>query len=160
MEKVSKAVLRYLFQEYLKAPAVLYSINAITDVYKADPIVISNYLMEKRWIREQWIHQDNVVTCRITVIGIEEINPLFIHNKLNFLVGRLIEAGGKASLTEILHRKIEEYAIALDIVYQLEKLGLIIILHEKGSIDIALTTQGWHYARKQGKSLLTLMAVA
>jgi len=75
MEKIAKAVLRYLFQEYLKGPAVLYS-------------------------------------------------------------------------------------IALDIIYQLEKLELVTIIHEKGTINVALTTQGWHYAEKQGKSLFTLMAVA
>jgi hypothetical protein len=160
MEKVSKAVLRYLFQEYVKGPAVLYSINAITDVHKADPIAVSNYMMEKQWIREQWIHQNNLVTCRITVLGIEEIDSVFIHNKLKYLITGLVKAGGRKSLVEIFQNKIEEYAIALDIVYQLEKLELVTLIHEKEAIDVALTTQGWHYAENKGKSLFTLMAVA
>jgi len=159
MEKVSKAVLRYLFREYLKGPTVLYSINGVTDSCKSDAVAVSNFMMEKQWIRETWVHQNNVM-CRITVVGIEEINPAFIHNKLMRLIGRLVKAGGKNSLSEILQNKVEEYAVALDIIYQLEKLELVTIIHEKGTIDVALTTQGWHYAEKQGKSLFTVMAVA
>lgn len=76
MEKVPKAILRYLFQEYLKGPTVLYSINCVTDLYKTDPKRVSNYLVDKKWIREQWIYQNNLVACRITVEGIEEVNPV------------------------------------------------------------------------------------
>lgn len=160
MEKVSKAVLRYLFQEYLKGPAVPYSINAITDLYKADPIAVSSFMMEKQWIREQWIHQNNLVTCRITVLGIEEINSIFIHDKLKYLITELVKAGGRKSLVEIFQNNIKEYAIALDIVYQLEKLELVTLIHEKGAIDVALTRQGWHYAENQGKSLFAIIAAA
>lgn len=160
MEKVSKAVLRYLFHEYLKGPTVLYSINGVTDSFKSDAVAVSNFMMEKQWIREQWIHQSNLVTCRITVLGIEEINPAFIHNKLKCLSDGLVKAGGRKSLTDIFQNKIEAYAIALDIVYQLEKLELVTLVHEKGTIDVALTTQGWLYAEQRGRSLFTLMAVA
>ncbi|HET6542841.1 MAG TPA: hypothetical protein VFG46_20280 [Chryseolinea sp.] len=45
MEKVTKAVLRYLFQEYLKGPTVLYSINGITDSFKSDAVAVSNFMM-------------------------------------------------------------------------------------------------------------------
>jgi hypothetical protein len=160
MEKVSKAVLRYLFQEYLKGPTVLYSINGVADSFKFDAVAVSNFMMERQWIRETWVHQNSIVMCRITVVGIEEINPSFIHNKLKYLIDGLIQAGGRKSLTEIFHNKIEEYAIALDIVYQLEKLKLVTLVHENGTIDVALTRHGWHIAEKQGKSLFTLMAVA
>jgi hypothetical protein len=160
MEKVSKAILRYLFQEYVKGPTILYSINCITDLYKVDPIAVSDYLVEKKWVREQWIHQNNLVACRITVEGIEEINPLFIRNKLKKLIGGLMDGGGRKSLTEIFQNKIEEYSIALDIIYQLEKMGLVAMVHQKGSIDIELTTYGWQYFEKQGKPLLTLMSIA
>ena len=87
-------------------------------------------------------------------------NPAFIHNKLKYLIGELVSAGGRKSLAEIFQHKIEDYTIALDIIYQLEKLELVTIIHEKGTIDVALTTQGWHYAEKAGKSLFTVMAVA
>ena len=98
--------------------------------------------------------------CRITVLGIEKINPAFIHNKLKYLIDGLVKAGGRKSLTEIFQNKIEEYAIALDIVYQLQKLELVTIINDKGTIDVELTTQGWQYAEQQGKSLYMLMAVA
>jgi hypothetical protein len=160
MEKVSKAVLRYLFQEYLKGPTVPYSINGITDSFKSDAVAVSNFMMEKQWIREQWIHQNNLVTCRITVVGIEQVNPAFIDNKLKYLIGELVKADGRKSLMEIFQHKLEDFAIALDIVYQLEKLELVTIIHEKGTIDVALTRQGWLYTEKHGKSLFTLMAVA
>jgi hypothetical protein len=159
MEKAAKAILRYLFREYLKGPTVLYSINAIADVHKVDPIAVSNFMVERKWIREQWIHQNNLVTCRITAEGIEEVDPIFIRNKLKKLIDGLVDGGGRKSLMEIFQNKIEEYAIALDIVNQLEKLGLVTIVHQEGSIHIELTTLGWKFAEK-GKTLLTLMAVA
>ena len=160
MEKVAKATLRYLFQEYLKGPTILYSINAVTDLYKTDPIAVSNYLVEKKWIRELWVHQNNHVACKITVEGIEEVNPLFIRNKLQKLIGGLVDGGGRKSLMEIFQNKIEEYSIALDIIYQLEKLGLVSIKHQGGNINIELTPYGWKYFEKKGKSLFTLVAVA
>ena len=160
MEKIVKAVLRDLFQNYLKNPTILYSINAVVAPYKADPIAVSNFMVEKNWIREQWIYQNNVVACRITVQGIEEINPTFIRTKLKALMEALLEGGGRRSLMEVFQDKIEEYAIALDMIYQLEKLGLVTILHDKGNIDIELTMQGWKFAEKQGGYLLALMTIA
>ena len=160
MEKVSKAILRYLFQEYLKGPSVQYSINEITNRFKSDPVAVSNFMMDRHWIREQWIHQTNLVTCRITVLGIEEVAPAFVHNKIKYLITGLIKAGGRKSLTEIFEKKIEEYAVAFDIVCQLENLGLVTIMHDEGSLDITLTTEGWQYLEKQGKSLYALMAIA
>lgn len=160
MEKVSKAILRYLFQEYLKGPSVQYSINGITTQFKSDPIAVSNYMMERHWIREQWIHQTNLVTCRITVLGIEEVDPVFVHNKVKDLITRLIKAGGRKSLTEIFQNKIGEYAVAFDIVCQLEKLGLVTFVHDEGSLDVTLTMEGWQYLEKHGKSLFALMAIA
>lgn len=160
MEKFAQAVLRYLFKEYLKSPTVAYAINGVTDMYKTDAIAVSNYMVKKNWIRELWIHQNNLVTCRITVEGMEEVNPLFIRNKLKKLVSGLVESGGQKSLAEIFQHKIEEYAIALDMVYQLEKLELVSITHARGSLNVELTSIGWKYIDKEGRSLLTLMAVA
>jgi hypothetical protein len=61
---------------------------------------------------------------------------------------------------DIFQNKIEEYAIALDIVYQLEKLSLISIIHQHGEINIELTEYGWRFFEKKGKSIFTLMVVA
>lgn len=160
MEKVIHATLRYLFQEYLKGPAVPYAINPVTDLHKSDALQVANYLSERNWIREQWVYQNKQVTCRITVAGIEEINPTYIHNKLRSLIGGLISEGGRKSLMSIFQHKIEEYSIALDIVYQLEKLELINIIHEHGEINIELTPYGWKFFEKKGKSMFTLMMMA
>ena len=160
MEKVARATLRYLFQEYLRGPAVSYAINHITDSYKADAIEVANYLSEKGCIREQWVYQNNQVTCRITVAGIEEINPVYIHNKLKRLVNALVSEGGKKSLAGIFQNNIEEYSIALDIVYQLEKLTLVSIIHERGEINIALTPYGYKFFEKKDRPLMTLMVAA
>ncbi len=51
-------------------------------------------------------------------------------------------------------------AIALDIVYQLEKLSLINIIHERGEINIELTAYGWKFFEKEGKTMFTLMMMA
>jgi hypothetical protein len=157
MEKVAKAVLRDLFQKYLENPTVLYSINAVADLYKTDAVALSNFLVERNWIREPWIYQNNVVACKITVQGIEEINPSFIRRQLKEITEGLISGGGRRSLMSIFQNKLEVYAIALDMIYQLEKLGLVNILHIKGEIEIELTAQGWKFAENHGKSLLTLM---
>jgi hypothetical protein len=160
MEKIARATLRYLFQKYLKDPAVQYTINSISDLYKVDAVEVSNYLLEQKWIKERWIHSNGKVTCRITVSGIEEINPSFIHLKLKKLIGGLIEAGGQKSLNDIFSNRIEEYAIALDLVYQLEKLGYIKIRHIEGTINIELTPHGWKFFEKRDKPMYALMAVA
>ena len=160
MEKVARATLRYLFQEYLRAPSVSYAINHITDSYKADAVEVANYLSERKWIRELWVYQDNQVTCRITATGIEEINPAFIHNKLKKLVSGLVSEGGRKSLMDIFQNKIEEYSIALDIVYQLEKLELVNIIHDRSEIYIELTPYGWKFFEKKDRPLLTLMVAA
>ena len=160
MEKVARATLRYLFHEYLRGPAVPYAINHITDSYKANAQEVANFLSEKGWIRELWIYQDNKVTCRITVAGIEEINPVYIHNKLKKLVGALVSEGGKKSLAGIFQNNIDEYAIALDIVYQLEKLTLVGIIHERGEINVELTSYGWKFFQKKDRPLMTLMVAA
>lgn len=160
IDRVSKAVLRHLFQKYLEAPTVVYAINRITDLSKSDAIEISTYMMEKNWVREVWVHQSKIVTCRITVQGIQEINPSFITIKVKKLVTELMRGGGKKSLAEIFQYNIQEYAIALDIVYRLEKSGFITMAPEKGVIHVELTAAGWHHAERQGKSLLALMAVA
>lgn len=160
MDKVARATLRFLFQKYLEAPSVSYAINHITDSYKADAVEVVNYLSEKGWIREQWVYQNNQVTCRITVAGIEEINPTYIHNKLKKLISGLVSEGGRKSLMAIFQHKIEEYSIALDIVYQLEKLQLVNIIHDRGEINVELTPFGWKFFEKKGNSLLTLVIAA
>jgi len=160
MEKVARATLRYLFQEYLRGPAVSYVINHIADSHGANSVQVADYLAERSWIREQWVHEDSKVTCRITVAGIEEINPKYIHNKLKSLIGGLVVEGGRKSLMGIYQHKIEEYSIALDIVYQLEKLSLISIIHERGEINIELTPYGWKFFEKKDRPLLTLMVAA
>ena len=38
--------------------------------------------------------------CRVTIVGIVEINPAFFHNKLKYLIGELVSAGGRKSLME------------------------------------------------------------
>ena len=159
MEKVAKAVLRYLFQEYKKAPTVLYSINTVTAFYKTDALTVANFLVDKKWIREEWINQ-NEVTCRISVEGIQIVNALFIHNKITNLVAGLAEGGGSRELMTIFQNNIEEYAIALDIVYHMEKMGLVSIIHNQGRVDVELTSSGWTFSESGGKALLVLMSVA
>jgi hypothetical protein len=160
MEKVARATLRYLFQEYLRAPAVCYAINPITDSFKHDAVEVANYLSEKNWIREQWASNSHHVTCRITISGIEEINPKYIHNKLKSIVGGLVVEGGRKSLMDIYQSKIEEYSIALDIVHELQKLSLIHIIHDRGNIYIELTPYGWKFFQKKDRPMMTLMIAA
>lgn len=160
MTKAIRATLRYLFHEYLKGPNVAYSINSVTSAYNVDPIKLSDLLLERNWIRERWVYQDELVSCRITVAGIEEIDSAFIHNKLREIIGSLVEAGGTKDLTEIFQSRIEEYAINLDIVFQLEKLAMVEIRHRRGSLIVSLTDYGRQFFLKKGTPLFTLLSIA
>lgn len=157
-DKTAKDTLRYLFHEYLKAPTVIYSLTPITKRFKVDAILLSDYLLQNGWIRERWIYPDDAVGCRITIKGIEEINPVYVHEKLEQVIGGLAQAGGSKPLMEILENNIEEYSIALDIVNQLEVMRLVALHHPKNSIVIELTEEGRKFYERNGRALLTLMA--
>lgn len=160
MNKAIRAILRYLFQEYVKGPNVAYAINAVAVLHNVDPVAISEYLLEKNWIRERWIFQDNLVSCRITVAGIEEVAPAFIRNKLRQIIGSLLDSGGAMDLGEIFQNKINEYATNLDIVIQLEKLAMVRMEHQHGCIIISLTDHGRQFFAKKRNSLFTLVSIA
>ena len=159
-EKVTEEVLRYLFREYLKAPNVVFAIDHIIRKHQLDPVVFSEKLLADQFIRERWVYEDDSVTCRISVHGIEHINPTFVQDKLKQLVGGLMRAGGSQSLLEILQHKIEEYAIALDFVRQLEALGLVTSEKVANSIVVTLSDEGKRFFDKSSRTIFTLMAVA
>jgi hypothetical protein len=157
-DKASKEILRYLFAGYLKAPAVVYSISAIIQKHQVDPVAISDHLLDNGLIRERWVHQGNDVSCRISIKGIEEIDPVYVREKLRQLIGGLGESGGSKELLEILTFKLEEYSIAVDLVKQLELLGFIRVRHPKDQIVVELTEEGWKYYEKGSRSFFTLMS--
>jgi hypothetical protein len=157
-EKAAKETLRYLFAEYLKGPAVLYPIDKIIRSHKVDPVEFSDYLMLSNWIRDRWINANNTVSCKITIKGIEQIDPVYVRSKLREVIGGLGEAGGTKELIEILQFKLEEYSITMDIIKQLEDMGLIRIIHPKDQIIVELTADGRKYYEKGSRTFFTLMA--
>ena len=157
-QKAAKDTLRYLFAEYLKGPAVIYSINAITRKHNVSAVALSDYLLTLDFIRERWVYPDETVSCKITIRGIEEIDPIYVREKLRDLIGGLGEAGGSKELLEILVHKLQEYSIALDLVKQLETKGLVKIRHPQGSIVVELTERGWKYYETGSRSFFTLMS--
>lgn len=160
LQKASHEVLRYLFHEYQKAPTVSYAIDTIAKRLKVDVIELSDHLLANQWIRERWVYSNSEVSCRITIRGIEEIAPAYVREKLQQLVGNLGEAGGSKDLMEILQFRIQDYAIALDMVQQLESLGLVRSNHPKDAIVVELTDEGWRYYQKGSRTFFTMMAVA
>jgi hypothetical protein len=159
IEKLANETLRHLFQQYLKNPAVVYSIQQVTKHHnECDAIQLSDYLLENSWIRERWVFPDNNVTCRITIKGIEHIDAVYVREKLSQVIGGLVDAGGERTLMDILEYKIEEYSIALDLVKQLEVMNLVELRHDGDNIVIVLTTEGRKFYERNGRSMLTLMA--
>jgi hypothetical protein len=158
IERASRDTLRYLLQEYLKGPAVPYNISGIAKRHNILPGALSDYMMENGWIRERWIYQNGEVTCKITIKGIEEVDPVYVRTKLRHVIGGLGEAGGSKELTELLQIKISEYSITMDIVKQLDAMGFIRILHPNNSIVVELTEEGWKYYEKGSRSFFTLMS--
>jgi hypothetical protein len=158
LEKAGKDSLRFLFHEYLKAPTVVYSLAPITKRYRVDAVTLSDYLLEKGWIRELWVYPDDTAGCRITIKGIEEIYPVYVREKLEQLIGGLEKAGGSRSLLDILEGDIEEYAIAVDFVHQLETLGFVKVYHPKDTIVIELTPEGRKFYERNRRAFLSLMS--
>lgn len=154
-EKPAKDALRFLFNEYLKAPAAIHPINGVAKKYKVDPDELGGHLVTHGWVRD--LYSGTTVACRITIKGIEEIDPIYVREKLKQVIGGLGEAGGSKELIEVLSFKLEEYSVAMDIVRQLEQLGLIEIRHPKDSIVIHLTEKGRGYYQKGSRSFFTLM---
>jgi hypothetical protein len=158
IERASKETLRYLLSEYLKGPAVAYNISVVARRNNVQPVDLSDYLLEHGWIRDRWIYQNGDVACRITIKGIEEVDPVFVRTKLRQVIGGLGEGGGRKQLTELLEIKLSEYSMTMDIVKQLDQMGFIRILHPESSIVIELTESGWKYYEKGSRSFFTLMS--
>lgn len=158
LERASIETLRYLHAEYLKGPSVPYNISSIAKRCNILPGALSDYMLEQGWIRDRWIYQNGDVTCRITIKGIEEVDPVYVRAKLKQVIGGLGEAGGTRDLTELLEIKISEYSITMDIVKQLDAMGFIRILHPQDTIVIELTDTGWKYYEKGSRSFFTLMS--
>jgi hypothetical protein len=158
LEKIAKETLRYLFHEYQKGPTVIYSIAPVSKKFKVNAVELSDYLLERGLIRERWIYPDDSVGCRITMKGIEEVDPAFVREKLSWMIGGLMDAGGSRPLLDILEFRIAEYSVALDIVKQLEALRLVVLRHPKNSIVIEITEDGRRFFDRSGSKMMTLMA--
>lgn len=158
LDRPSRLTLQYLFSEYKKGPGVVYSINSTVKKFGTDPIALSEYLLEHGWIRERWIYSENVVACRITIAGIEKIDPIYVRAKMDQIIGALITAGRSLPLLEILEQRIEDFSIASDFVNQMERLGLIRIANPGNSIVVELTDLGWKYGESRNSRFLTLVA--
>ncbi|HYG19122.1 MAG TPA: hypothetical protein VD816_09335 [Ohtaekwangia sp.] len=157
-QKVARGILRYLFKAYLKGPSIIYNINSAVQSNKVNVVNLSDEMLERAWIRERWIYPGDVVACRITILGIEEVYPTYVRTKLSYLMGSLADAGGSKDLMEILEYKIEEYSIALDLVKQLELLQVVEIRHQGDSFVIQLTDKGWLNYEKGRRTFFTLVA--
>jgi hypothetical protein len=155
LEKPAREVLRFLFTEYLKAPAATHSINGVAKKCKIDPDELGAYLISHDWVMD--LYSGSTVACRITIKGIEEIDPIFVREKLKQVIGGLGEAGGSKELIEVLSYRIEEYSITMDIIRQLENLGFIEVGHRRDSIVIKLTEKGRGSYQKGSRSFFTLM---
>lgn len=158
IEKQAPYFLKFLFHEFLKAPTVVYSISPLAKKLKIDAVEMSDHLLQRGLIRERWVFPDNSVGCRITVRGIEEIDPVYVRERLSLILGNLVAAGGSASLLEILEDNLEEYSIALDIVQQLELMKLVRLQHPGNSIVIELTDEGRHFYERSNRTFLSLLA--
>jgi hypothetical protein len=155
-EKPGREALRFLFTEYLKAPAATHSIDHVAKKLKVDTDELGDYLLSHGWVMD--LYTGSTVACRITIKGIEEIDPIFVREKLKQVIGGLGEAGGSKELIDILSFRIEEYSLTMDIVRQLENLGLIEVGHRKDSIVIQLTEKGRRSYHKGSRSFFTLMS--
>jgi len=158
LEKPVKSALRHLFSEYKKGPSVLYPINEISKKFDVDPVVLSNYLLENSLIRECWTYSNNTIACRITIKGIETIDPVYVSDRLERIVGALVDAGQSKALVEILEHDLKDFPIAMDLVNQLETLGLVKGHYVKHVITVELTAAGLKHNERRNGGLFALSA--
>jgi hypothetical protein len=149
LENPARETLRYLFAEYKKGPGVIYRITDVARKYGVDALALSDYLLERSWIRERWIYSDDDVACRITTTGIREVDPPYYHNRVGQIIESIAASGRSKPLREILEYKVEDFIIASDFVNHLEQLGLIKIGHPDNTIIVELTDQGMRYHDKK-----------
>ena len=158
LEKAARNTLRYLFSEYKKGPSVLYPINEVCKKYHVDPVELSNYLLEKSWIRECWTYSNNIVACKITIKGIEAIDPVYVRDRLDNIIGGLVDAGQSKPLIEILEYDLKDFPIALDLINQLESLGLVKVHNPNHVITVELTEAGLRHNDRRKGGLFALTA--
>ena len=160
LEKAVVPVLRYLFSEYKKGPSVLYPINAAAGKQRVDPLALSNYLLDKGWIRERWIYSSNTIACRITIAGIHKVDPQYVRSWMDEILGSLLRAGGARPLLEVLEHNVAEFSIASDIVNQMERLGFVSISNPDNSIVVTLTHKGQSFVEQKKTELPNMMLIA
>lgn len=135
---------------------MLYPINEICRKVDVDPVELSNYLLDKSWIRECWTYSNNIVACRITIKGIESIDPVYVRERLDSIIGGVADAGQSKSLIEILEYDLKDFPIAMDLVNRLESLGLVKIHNANHVIMVELTAAGLKHNERRKGSLFAL----
>lgn len=158
LENAARSVLRYLFAEYKKGPSVLYPINDVCQKNNVDPVELSDYLLEKSWIRECWTYSNNIIACRITITGIQSIAAEYVRDRLDRILGSLADSGKSKALHEILEHDLKDYPIALDLVNHLERLELVKIQNSNNSVTVELTAAGQQHIEKHKGGFYMLSA--
>ena len=75
-------------------------------------------------------------------MGIETIDPEYVRERLDKIVSSLAESGSAKALLEILEYDLKDFPIALDLVNQLERLGMVKIHNPNNIVMVELTAAG------------------
>lgn len=108
----------------MRKPDTLFDISEQIRSEGEDPYKFGKFLQEQGYLRDQ----RSIPTgfqARISVFGISQVNPEYLHERQNKIISTLGLNGGIQSAMEILDLEPKDYTKAKDVVEWLENQGLL-----------------------------------
>lgn len=142
MQEQINITLKFLFDAYLKSPGAMIGIASSLEPSFSDQVhVIGKHLHTYSYV-ENPQYRTNDFLCSITMLGIENINSIFIAQYRASLLSILKFAGAEGDLMEILDLQPKQYIIGRDLACHWQTQGLIDVEFQGASVFITLTPQG------------------
>jgi hypothetical protein len=125
LEKVQTEILRMLYEAYKANPNHIYDINSITTKYAIDAREMAYRLKSFRLVRDVIFYPSSGAHCSITMLGIYQIDPLYIDTKTRDVIDGLAKANGLGNIVEYLNTDTLHYQFALDLADYLQDLDYL-----------------------------------
>jgi len=146
--EVKNDVLSLLFDTYRKSPSSAVDISEVAFNHGIDTWSLYEELCQAGYIRQEMVPGPNgSVYCSISLLGIAEIDALYVIRRYNEILVGLHKQLGSGNIVDILQLQPVQYQMALELSAQLVEMGLIEIGAASFS-DNALFAQ----LTKRGKS--------
>jgi len=145
LQAAVKESLQLLYDDYLTSPGSLSYIGEIAEKHEIGKHQLGKYMQEEGYIKDQAFLPTDF-RCRITLIGINEIDPNYIPDMESKIISTLGTLGGRQDAFEVLDLEPKDDVRIRDIVSYLEnKRMLENTMYGPQQIIIQLTLRGQQY---------------